>query len=91
MDFPLGSAYGLVERFFARGLMGRHDSVTSFLLALMAATALISMLIPNFVTALELYKAPGREKINFLSWFGWSKKTLPLGASAPFGRVSTYF
>ncbi|MCK6559957.1 anion permease [candidate division KSB1 bacterium] len=131
----LGVRYGLIERFFARGLTRRHDSITSFLLALMAATALISMFIPNFITALallpileklrrhfeqqydpplarrlttamvlaaiygcniggmgsligslanalmlgalELYQTPGREKINFLSWFGWS---LPLTA-----------
>lgn len=131
----VGVRYGLIEHFFARGLARRHDSVTSFLLALMAATALISMFIPNFITALallpilenlrrhfeqrlapqlarrlttamvlaaiygcniggmgsligspanalmlgalELYQAPGREKINFLSWFGWS---LPLAA-----------
>jgi sodium-dependent dicarboxylate transporter 2/3/5 len=131
----LGVRYGLIERFFARGLARRHDSVTSFLLALMVSTALISMFIPNFITALallpvlenlqkhfeqqfaphlvrrlttamvlaaiygcniggmgsligspanalmlgalELYQAPGREKVNFLSWFGWS---LPLTA-----------
>ncbi|MDZ7343850.1 MAG: SLC13 family permease, partial [candidate division KSB1 bacterium] len=132
----LGVRYGLIEQFFARGLTTRrHNSVSSFLFALMAATALISMFIPNFITALallpilenlrkhseqryapqlarrlttamvlaaiygcnlggmgsligspanalmlgalELYQAPGREKINFLSWFGWS---LPLTA-----------
>ncbi|MDZ7359310.1 MAG: SLC13 family permease [candidate division KSB1 bacterium] len=131
----LGVRYGLIEQFFARGLGRRHDSITNFLLALMATTAVISMFIPNFITALallpilenlrkhfeqqyapqlarrlttamvlaaiygcnlggmgsligspanalmlgalELYQAPGREKINFLSWFGWS---LPLTA-----------
>lgn len=125
--------YHLIEHFFARLFKARRDSFKRFLLYLMIAATVVSMLTPNFLTALtllpmlntlagslakhhdarlarrlttimvcavmygcniggmgslvgspanalmlgalELFKVAGREKINFLSWFGWS---LPL-------------
>ena len=132
----LSVRYGLVEFLFARLFKDRADSFSRFLLLLAAASALVSMFIPNLITvltllpmlealrqhfeeshdaktahrlttamvlvviygsniggmgsivgspanalmlgALEVMKVAGREKINFLSWFGWS---LPLAAA----------
>lgn len=131
----LSMRYNLVEQFFSRLFRGGNSSFIRLLLYLEVAAALVSMFIPNFITALtllpmlsglrshffknydptiakrlttamalvviygcniggmgslvgspanalmlgalEFFQVAGREKINFISWFGWS---LPLAS-----------